>query len=181
MRVGQSITFKLTLVFVLYAASLLVILGTVVYSRARAALLAASYSELQASAIEKQSALDNWVNDRMLNATTLAAEPAIVSNLQAFFASSPGGADVSALHDRLIANLRPWTGADLHYDCVHRGIRGRDAERGPTLFPERPKRPLCPEHVLFSRPAGPRDGRVDPDTPTGRAGAGRPGRAAESE
>ncbi len=118
MRVGQSITFKLTLVFVLYAASLLVILGTVVYSRARAALLAASYSELQASAIEKQSALDNWVNDRMLNATTLAAEPAIVSNLQAFFASSPGGADVSALHDRLIANLRPWTGADLHYPSL---------------------------------------------------------------
>ena len=111
----KSISRKLTLVLLLYAASLLIIVGIAVYSRARAALLAASYSELQTSAIEKQMALDNWAKERTLNATALAAEPDVISDLQAVLASPSGGANASALHERLIANLMPWTGADRHY------------------------------------------------------------------
>ena len=115
MRIGRSITLKLSLVFVLYAASLLIIIGLVAYSRARTALLAASYSELQASVIEKQTALDNWVNDRTMNATALAGEPAVISDLQAILASASDGADASGRHESLVADLQPWTGANRHY------------------------------------------------------------------
>ena len=52
---------KLALVFALFGALILGAVSFLVFENARSALQAASVSELLATAIEKQSALDAWV------------------------------------------------------------------------------------------------------------------------
>jgi len=59
-----GITLKLTLIFILFAGAVLVGLGIPAYNNGRAALEAATVSELLTTAIEKQAALNSWVADR---------------------------------------------------------------------------------------------------------------------
>ena len=59
-----GITFKLTLIFILFAGVLLVGLSILTYTSGRTSLQAATYSELLTTALEKQAALNSWVADR---------------------------------------------------------------------------------------------------------------------
>ncbi len=111
-RLRLGIIPKLTLVFVLFAVALLVGVSALAFENARSALQAATVSELLATAIEKQAALDGWVADReaelvnMTHSTHLQDE---VANL--IVTSDPSARQ--AAHDHVVEDLQNWVGA-LH-------------------------------------------------------------------
>ena len=81
MRLRLRLTPKLTLVFILFAALLLVALGVLAYSSGRSALEAATVSGLLSSAIEKEAELAAWVEERQSDIATLVASPSFLDDL----------------------------------------------------------------------------------------------------
>ena len=73
-----KLTPKLTLLFVLFAAALLVVVDIPAYNVGREMLEAAAISELESSAGEKQAALDAWLEGKQSDINALAADPDVV-------------------------------------------------------------------------------------------------------
>ncbi|MEW5720655.1 MAG: cache domain-containing protein, partial [Chloroflexota bacterium] len=71
-----SITAKLTLLFFLFAALILLGVGVFAYLSGHAAVEQAVISDLQSTANEKQAALDWWLNDRLRLLVTITGFPA---------------------------------------------------------------------------------------------------------
>jgi PAS domain S-box-containing protein len=105
-----GVTPKLTLVFVLFAAALLAGVGLLSYQNGRAALEAAAVSELLATALEKEAALNAWVEDRRADVASFAASPNLLENVAALH-----GPDRAAAHERLVAEFRPRIAPDGAY------------------------------------------------------------------
>ncbi len=103
----MKLTPRLTLVFILYATALLVGVGLLAYTSGRDSLRSATISELQATALEKQAALNKWVEDKQAAITRLAADPAAIESAAALIAASPDSPKARAAHDRLLAEIRP--------------------------------------------------------------------------
>ncbi len=98
---------KLILIFIVYAAALLAIVGVLAYNSGRDSLRSAVISELDAGAIEKQAALNEWVEGKQLGIALLAADPATIESAAALIAAPPGSPEAKAAHDRLVAEIRP--------------------------------------------------------------------------
>ena len=114
MKLQLSIMPKLALVFVLFAAVLLAGVSALAYTNGRAALQLATTSDLLSTAIEKESALQNWVEERQSDIAALAASPHLRDDLAALLgAPNPTAARVA--HDRLVAELQPNTAAKRTY------------------------------------------------------------------
>jgi hypothetical protein len=105
-----GVTPKLGLVFALFAAALLAGVGLLAYNSGQAALEAATTAELRATALEKEAALNAWVEDRRADVAALAASPRLLEEVAAF--NGPEGA---AAHQRLVAELRPLAAPDGAY------------------------------------------------------------------
>lgn len=103
-----GITAKLTIVFVLFAAALVAGVGGLAFNSGRAALQAATISELRSTAIEKEAALNNWVSERLSNVSALAASPRLLAEVEALAGAEPSLRQVA--HDRLVDELRARTG-----------------------------------------------------------------------
>lgn len=117
MRLRLNITPKLTLIFVLFAVLLLAVVSILAYVSGRAALQSAAVAQLLSTAIEKQSALEDWVGDAQFHASALARSPYIQKNLadlQAAKTQNDGNA-ARAAHDGLIAELQIWVGEARDY------------------------------------------------------------------
>ena len=126
-----NISAKLTMVFVLFAALILTVVSGLVYNSRRAAMEGATITELFATAIEKQAALNTWINEAQTHASALAASPAFqeqAGRLQAARATGDA-AEVQDAHDRLVAELQVWSGAGRDY----RGWMMLDALTGQVL------------------------------------------------
>lgn len=105
---------KLTLVFVLFAALVLTGGSLLSYFSGRAALQAATTSDLLSIATEKEGAFNTWVIERQSNLTALAALPVLADELEMLL--TPSDSEQAQLaHDRLLAHLAPWTGAELGF------------------------------------------------------------------
>lgn len=115
MKLSRSITTKLTLLFVLFAALLLVGIGALAYANGRAALEAATVSGLLSTAIEKEAALNAWVEDRQLDITALTNSPRLGDNAAALIAAAPTSAQAQAAHDNLVRDLQTWAGPGQQY------------------------------------------------------------------
>jgi len=102
-----KLTPRLTLTFVLYAAALLAGVGLLAYTSGRESLRSAVLSELQATAIEKQAALNAWVEEKQADIIRLAAAPAVIESAAAVLAASPDSPEARDAHDRLLAEIRP--------------------------------------------------------------------------
>lgn len=79
-----TITTKLTWLFGLFAALLLIVVGALAYFSGRAAIEQAVISDLESTANEKQAALDRWLDDRLnlvVSITGLPANRARVTSL----------------------------------------------------------------------------------------------------
>jgi signal transduction histidine kinase len=109
MRRTRRLTPKVTLVFVIFAALLLLSVGVLAYTSGRTALEAATLSGLQATAIEKQAAFDAWVDDALSRISVLAESSLIQERLD-FMLRSEDESDLQAAHDRLVAELDLSTG-----------------------------------------------------------------------
>jgi PAS domain S-box-containing protein len=77
------------------------------YNRGRESLRSATISELQATALEKEAALNTWIDEKQTDIVTLASDPAIVEDTDLLIAASPDSPASRELHDSLIANIQP--------------------------------------------------------------------------
>ncbi|MCJ7625284.1 MAG: PAS domain-containing protein, partial [Anaerolineaceae bacterium] len=105
-----GITPKLTLVMILFAGALLVSLSVPAYFRGRASLQAATVSELLSTALEKQAALNAWVEDRQHGIGDIASQIHLQAAVAAFMGASQDSAEASLNHDELVQELGNWAG-----------------------------------------------------------------------
>lgn len=99
---------KLTLVFVLFAALLLIGVGALSYSSGQRALEAATITELESIASEKEAALRGWILEREATIAALASSPYLLEELAKLLEAGP---ESTAANDRLIQDLSVHTGA----------------------------------------------------------------------
>jgi PAS domain S-box-containing protein len=105
-----GITPTLTLVFVLFASAVLVGLGIPAYNNGRAALQAATVSELLTTTLEKQAALGTWVADRQHSIGDIANQTYLRETVTALIAAAPGSSGATQSHADLVSDLRNWAG-----------------------------------------------------------------------
>ncbi len=115
MNLQLNITTKLTLLFVLFAALLLGGIGSLAYERGRAALEAATVSSMLSTAIEKEAALNAWVEDGQWAITALAHSPELLDDVNVLVTATPGSAEAQAAHERLRRALQTWAGPGRQY------------------------------------------------------------------
>ena len=122
MKLRLGIIPKLTLVFTLFAAVLVASVGALSYRSGRAALQAATISELLATITEKHAALDSWVEERRTGIMALAGVPGLVDDVTAFIAASGAASSnakvrpaAQAAHDQLIQEMDARVGPDRRY------------------------------------------------------------------
>ena len=108
MKVKMGISLKLALVFVLFAAILLGSTGVLVYTDSKNTLQEATISELQATALEKQAALEDWANHKLLNIESLSELPELSVHLAELIATDPGSDAYRNAHDQIIELFKPW-------------------------------------------------------------------------
>ncbi len=109
-RVRLGIRLKLTLVFVLFAAVLLVGVSILSFENARSALQAATVSELLSTAIEKEAALNSWIADRAADILTITAYTHFQDKVaELIITSEPTARKVA--HGHILEDLHNWVGA----------------------------------------------------------------------
>ncbi len=103
----MKLTPRLTLVFIAYASALLLGVGVMAYNSGRDALRDATISELQATALEKESSLDKWVLDKQKDISVLALDPATIQVASGLLQANSNSVEAQTAHDELVENLRP--------------------------------------------------------------------------
>ena len=106
-----NLTPKLTLVFALFAGVLLLGLTIPAYLRGRESLRTASFSELEATALEKEAALDNWIQERQHTLEDIARQTNLRDSLRWFIYADPHSKTADLFYDELVTNLQNWAGA----------------------------------------------------------------------
>ena len=76
----MKLNLRLTLVFILYALALLAVVAWLAYNSGKESLRSATVSELQSTAIEKQAALNEWVEEKRTDISSLAASPTLLES-----------------------------------------------------------------------------------------------------
>lgn len=109
MRMHLKITPKLTLVFVLFAAALLLGVSVLAYRSGRASLEAAVISDLLSTAIEKEAALNAWTKDKQSDIAMLTNLHHLQEEVVALV-TGQNSAVARATHDHLIQDLKNWVG-----------------------------------------------------------------------
>ncbi len=110
-----GITPKLTLVFVLFAGAVLSGLNIPAYYSGRAALEAATLSELLTTAIEKQAALDAWIADRQHSIGDISSQVHLRETVTALIVAPSGSIDAERAHADLVIDLGNWAGEGHWY------------------------------------------------------------------
>jgi len=100
-------TPRLALVFIIYAMALLVSVGLLAYSSGRDSLRDATISELQATALEKEAALNGWVEEKQADVEALAANPTTIREASILLTAFRNLRDSRVARDRLVANVEP--------------------------------------------------------------------------
>ncbi len=106
-----NLTPKLTLVFALFALALLLGLTIPAFLKGRESLRSASFSELQATSLEKEAALNNWAHERQHTLEEIANQVNLRDSLRWFIYAEPHSQTADLFYDELIANLQNWAGA----------------------------------------------------------------------
>jgi PAS domain S-box-containing protein len=115
MTTHRGITFRLTLVFVLFASALVAGGGILVYASGRQQMLNSILAELQVASTERQSALEEWVSHLRRDVVVVSRSPAFVSAVQDMLAAAPGSTQAAAAHERVVGELRVRVGGGLPY------------------------------------------------------------------
>jgi len=104
------ITPKMTMVFILFATLLLLGLSVPAYLNARAALRSATISELLATALEKEAALNTWVENRTHSIEDISKQPNLQTTLQRYMNLPVGSSQAKSLYKDIVADLENWSG-----------------------------------------------------------------------
>src|ERR687884_610667 len=100
------LTPKLTLIFVLFAGTLLAAVNLLAYTIGEASLKASAISELESNAGEKEAALNEWLDEKKADINSLAKDP-LVAQGSLNLASPLHGPQEIALHQNLIEEFEP--------------------------------------------------------------------------
>src|SRR5687767_12519718 len=103
-----KLTPKLTLVFVSFAAALLIVVALIGYNQGQSAFKAATINELQTIAGEKEAAVADWVKEKQTHISVLSAAPSTISAVSDLLTIAPDSSEGQMIHDRLAAELKPW-------------------------------------------------------------------------
>jgi PAS domain S-box-containing protein len=102
-----KITPRFTLVLVLYAAALFIGFGLFAYNRGQETLRSATISELQATALEKEAALNQWVEDKQADITALAADPTVIQSAATLLTADRESLEFREAYESFITSARP--------------------------------------------------------------------------
>ena len=105
-----SITVKLTIAFILFAGAILVGVSLPAYLSSRASLRDATISRLLSTAIEKQSALDAWNNDRLHSIEDIANQTDLINLVVTLLNAPEGSTNTDMAYSTLIEELDNWAG-----------------------------------------------------------------------
>lgn len=103
----MRITPRFTLVLVLYAAALFIGVGLFAYNSGRETLRSAAISELQSTALEKEAALNQWIDDKQTDITVLAANPAVTQAAAVLLTADRGSQEFREARDLFVAGVQP--------------------------------------------------------------------------
>lgn len=103
----MKLTPRLALVFILYATGLLMSVGVLAYNSGRNSLRSATISELEATALEKEAALDKWIEEKQVDLATLAASSTTLREATILLTAFRHSADTSTARERLVEYLQP--------------------------------------------------------------------------
>jgi PAS domain S-box-containing protein len=101
------LTPKLTLIFVLFAAALLIAVNLLGYSVGQASLKQAAIDELESTAGEKQAALETWLDRGLHSIEALAASPIVLEETSALAAAPSKSAEGSVRRNTLLEEFEP--------------------------------------------------------------------------
>lgn len=102
-----KLTPKLTLVFVSFAAAVLLGVNVIVYYRGQSALKTTVINELETIAGEKEAAVTAWVKEKQADIAALAAAPSTINSTLALVTVAPDSAERARIQDRLVAEFKP--------------------------------------------------------------------------
>ncbi|MEO8139253.1 MAG: PAS domain-containing protein, partial [Gemmatimonadota bacterium] len=106
------LTSRIVLIFVLQAAALLSIVGVVFHHRVRESLEAASVSELLTRAMEKETALNTWLDQRLADLDQFSHDEDLQERVASLIEAAPGSPAWRAAHALVLKELSPhMTGA----------------------------------------------------------------------
>ena len=102
------LTSRIVLCFVLVAAVLLATVGALSYRRGSESLKAAAMSEMFATAIEKEAALDTWFDERLDDLAQIAKDPDLLEAAAALIAAAPASEEARSAHAVLLHKFEPY-------------------------------------------------------------------------
>ena len=103
-----NLTSKLTLVFILFAAALLIGVSLIGYSQGQVSLKAATVDELETIAGEKEAAVTAWVQEKQINIAVLSTALWTIDAVNSLAAAPLDSPDREMIHDRLVTEFKPW-------------------------------------------------------------------------
>jgi len=115
MTTHRGITFRLTLVFVVFASVLVAGGGMLAYANGRQQILDGIQSELAIASTDKQSALEEWVRHLGMDVEAMSRSPALVTAVQDMLAAAPGSTQTNAAHEHVVGELSVRVGGGQPY------------------------------------------------------------------
>ncbi|MFA5907777.1 MAG: response regulator [Vicinamibacterales bacterium] len=104
-----GITSRIVVIFLLFAATLLTVVGVLSYRSGSASLESAAVGEVLSLAIEKEAALDAAINERLNDLGQLAAGGDLVTRVASLAAAMPLSGEARSIHGLLLQELAPFT------------------------------------------------------------------------
>ena len=103
-----SLTSRIVLFFVLVAAVLLTSVGALSYRSGSESLKAAAKSELLATVIEKEAALDTWFDERLDDLAQIGKDPDLPEAAAALIAAAPASKEARSAYAVLLHKFGPY-------------------------------------------------------------------------
>ena len=103
-----SLTSRIVLFFVLVAAVLLASVGALSYRSGSESLKAAAKSELLATVIEKEAALDTWFDERLDDLAQIGKDPDLPEAAAALIAAAPASKEARSAYAVLLHKFGPY-------------------------------------------------------------------------
>ena len=104
----MRLTSRIVLLFVLLVAMLLAAVGVLAYRSGSESLKAAVISEVLATAIEKQAALDTWFDERSDDLAQIAKDPDFLEAAANLTAAAPASEEARLAHAVLLRKFEPY-------------------------------------------------------------------------
>lgn len=109
----QSLTTRIILYFVLLTTMVLVLVGTLSYRSGSDSLKDAAISEMLVTAIEKEAALDAWIEERLADLGQIANEGDLAERMSVFSAATADSDARQRAHGLMLKELKPHIGAGM--------------------------------------------------------------------